>query len=71
MYSTKGEIMHREGQVRKGKETERITGTHQLESAQGGLSQERQRNQASDGHSLSGEGTGRIKSGKGKKLSEQ
>jgi hypothetical protein len=35
---------HREGHVRKGKETGRVTGTHGLEKAQGESSQEKQRN---------------------------
>jgi hypothetical protein len=38
-----------------GKETELATGTHVLESADGGTSQNGKRNRASDGHSPTGE----------------
>jgi hypothetical protein len=56
--------------VRKWKESERVTGTHELERAQGGSSEEMERKRSSDRHSLPREGTGRVKSGNAKKASE-
>src|SRR6267142_1062820 len=60
---------HREGQVRTLKETEHARGTHSLSSAQGGSSQDTERNRACEGHSLSIERTGTVKSGHQKKPS--
>jgi hypothetical protein len=44
-----------EEQVRMANETERATGTHSLENADGGTSQNGKRNRASNGHSRPGE----------------
>jgi hypothetical protein len=60
-----------EGQVRIGKETKQATGTHQLESADGGTSQSGKRNRASNGHSQTGEHRQRAKSESEKKLNER
>jgi len=51
-----------EGQVKTLKETEQVRGTHSLSSAQGGSSKDTKRNRAHEGHSLSVERTGRVKS---------
>jgi hypothetical protein len=61
----------REGQTRKCKQSKGTTGTHQLESARRGSSQVRQRKRARDRHSLSGEPTGRVRSGKAKRAGER
>jgi hypothetical protein len=48
-----------------GKETGRETGTHQLESADGGTSQNRKKNRGSDRYSPTGEQTkGQVRMGK-------
>jgi hypothetical protein len=52
-------------------ETERATGTHSLENADGGTSQNGKRNRASDGHSRPGEYRWRDKSKWEKRLSER
>jgi hypothetical protein len=59
------------GQVRTRKESEQTRGTHILESADRGTSQDTRRIRASDGHSLSGERRPRDKSGHGKNPSER
>jgi hypothetical protein len=48
----------REDQVKLLKETERARGTHELLSAQGGSSQDTERNQAHEGHSQTVKCTG-------------
>jgi len=48
-----------------------VRGTHFLETAERGTSQDMERKQLSKGHSLSRDGRGRDKSGHGKKLMEQ
>ena len=48
------------------KESERARGTHSLETASGGPSQDSERIRTSEGHSPSGDGIGRDKSGHGK-----
>ena len=53
--------MHREGQVRILKETECARGTHILSSAQGGSSQDTEKNRAHEGHLLSVKHTRRVK----------
>jgi hypothetical protein len=60
-----------EGQVRVGKETERETGTHLLERADGRTNQIGKRNRARDGHSLPGEGRRKDKSDCQKKPSKR
>ena len=55
---------HREGQVRRRKETDRAMRTHFLETAHGGTSQETERNRTSDAHSLSGDRKWKDKPGK-------
>ena len=62
---------HREGQVRSRKETDRAMRTHTLETAQGGTSQDTERNRPSNAHSPTGDHTGRDKSGHGKKSTER
>jgi hypothetical protein len=62
--------MQTEGQVRTWKEFKQATGTHGLESADQGTSQDMGRVRASDGHSLSGERRQRDKLGHGKNPSE-
>ena len=62
---------HRKGQVRTRNETDRAMRTHQLETAQGGTSQDMERNRPSDAHSHSGDRTGRDKSGHGNKPTER
>ena len=61
----------REGLVRTWKETDRLTRTHFLETASGGICQDMERNQPSDAHSLSGDGIGRDLSGHRKNPTEQ
>ena len=63
---------HREGQVRTRKESDRARGTHELETALGGTSQNTERIRPSKGHSHPGDGIGgtsqdmeRIRSSKG------
>jgi hypothetical protein len=46
--------VNREGQVRTRKASERVRGTHFLESTSGGISQDTERIQASKGHSRAG-----------------
>ena len=58
---------HREGQVRIRKETDRARGTHSLETASGGTSQDTERNRPSEVHLLSGDRIGRDKSRYGNK----
>ena len=62
---------HRKGQVRTGKETDRAMRTHVLGTAQGGTSQDRERNRPSDAHSRPGDRTGRDKSGHRNKPTER
>ena len=62
---------HREGQVRTRKESDRAMGTHFLETASGGTSQDTERLQPSKGHSLSGDGIGRDRSGHRKDPTER
>jgi hypothetical protein len=62
--------MQTEGQVRTWEEFKQATGTHGLESADQGTSQDMGRVRASDGHSLSGERRQRDKLGHGKNPSE-
>ena len=54
---------HRKGQVRIRRETNRARGTHSLETASGGTSQDTERNRPSEGHSHPGDRIGRDKSG--------
>ena len=61
---------HRERQVRTREESDRARGTHSLETALGGTSQDTESIRPSDGHSLSGDGIGRDKSGHGKHPTE-
>ena len=56
----------REGQVRTQKESDRPRTTHQLETAQGGTSQDTERIRPTEAHSLPGDRTGRDKSEHGK-----
>ena len=60
---------HREGQVRPQKESDHATGTHILEMASGGTSQNTKRKRLGDvhWHSLPGDRVGRDKSGRGKR----
>ena len=62
---------HREGQVRTQKESHRAMGTHPLETASGRTSQYTQRIPPSDGHSHTGDGIGRDKSGYRKNPTER
>ena len=57
----------REGQVRTQKQSDQARGTHELETAEGGTSQDMERKQLSKGHSQTGDGRGRDKSGHRKK----
>jgi len=50
------------------KETDRSRGTHILETAEGGTSQDTEGNRQTKGHSLPGDHRGRDKSGHRKKL---
>jgi hypothetical protein len=59
------------GTVRIWRKFKRVTGTHQLESADGGTHQGIERILASEGHSRSGECKGRGESGQGNNLSKQ
>ena len=54
---------HREGQVWTQKESNRAMGTHQLETASGGTSQDTETIPQSEGHSPTGDGIGRDMSG--------
>ena len=54
---------HREGQVRIQKESHRAMGTHQLQTTSGRTSQDTERIPPKDGHSPTGDGIGRNKSG--------
>ena len=56
---------HREGHVRTQKESDRAKGTHILETASGGTSQETEIIRPSEGHSLPGDSIGWDKSGHG------
>ena len=56
---------HREGPVRTQKESDRARGTHILETASGGTSQETEIIRPSEGHSLPGDSIGWDKSGHG------
>jgi len=47
-----------------------VRGTHKLETAEGGTSQDTERKQMSEGHSQTGDRRGRDKSGHGKKANE-
>ena len=49
---------HQEGQVRIQKESDRARGTHSLETASGGTSQDTERIRPGKGHSHSGDGIG-------------
>ena len=62
---------HQEGQVTTRKVSDRERGTHSLETVSGGTSQDTQRIRPSAGHSLSGDGIGRDKSGHGKILTSR
>ena len=62
---------HREGQVKTRKETDRARGTHKLETASGGRSQDTERNRPSKGHSRPGDRIGSDKSRYGKKPTGQ
>ena len=57
---------HREGQIRIQKEYNRARGTHILETALGGTSQDVERIRPSEEHSLSGNGVRRDKSAHGR-----
>src|SRR5579863_8793849 len=61
----------RGGQVRTWKESDQTRGTHGLEMAEEGTSQDTQIKQLSKGHSLSGDSRGTDKSGHGKKVIKQ
>ena len=60
-----------DGVVRTQKGTDREMNTHVLETTGGGCCQDRERNQLSKAHSLSGDGRGRYLSGHGKKLTDR
>jgi len=60
-----------DGQVRTRKESKRVRGTHELESADGRTSQDTEGIQASEGHSQTGEHRWTDKSGHGRNLSER
>src|SRR6266850_173067 len=60
-----------DGQVRTRKESKRVRGTHELESADGRTSQDTEGIQASEGHSHTGERRRTDKSGHGRNPSEQ
>ena len=62
---------HRKGQVRTRKECNRAKRTHSLETASGRTSQDTEKKGPSDGHSHSGNGIGRDKSGHGKNITER
>ena len=61
----------REGQVRTWKESDQARGTHSLEMAEEGTSQDMERMWPSKGHSLPGDGRERDKSRHGKKVTKQ
>jgi len=61
----------REGQVRTRKESDRLRHTHFLEMAEGGTSQDTERKRPTEGHSQTGDGRGRDKSGHRKKVTNQ
>jgi len=61
----------REGQVRTWKQSDQARGTHRLEIAEGGISQDMERKQPSKGHSQTGDGRGRDKSGHRKKVTKK
>ena len=54
---------HRGGQIRTQKQSHSVRGTHILETASGGISQDTETIPPSEGHSLPGDGIGRDKSG--------
>ena len=60
-----------EGQVRTQKESSSVRGTHCLETAQEGTSQDTERRQPSKGHLLSGDSRGRDKSGHRRKATRK
>ena len=60
----------REGLVRIQKASKQVRGTHDLETTGGGISQDTERKQASDRHSLSVDHRERHLSGDGKKVTE-
>jgi hypothetical protein len=62
---------HQGGQVRTWKESNRARGTHFLERASEGTSQDTERIWPCEGHSLPGDHTGRDKSGHGKNPTER
>ena len=62
---------HRERQVRTQKESDPVRGTHSLETASGGISQDIERIRPSEGHSHPGDGIGMGKSGHGKDWTER
>jgi hypothetical protein len=62
---------HRDGQVRTQKESDRARCTYQLETTLGGTSQDMERIQLSEGHSLPGDHIGRDKSGHRKNPTER
>ena len=62
---------HQEEQVRTRKESDRARGTHILETASGGTTQETERIRPSKGHSRTGHGAGRDNSGHGKNWTER
>ena len=59
-----------EGQIKIEKESNRMGGTYQLETAEGEISQDTERKRLSEGHSLSEDRRGRGKSGHGKKVTK-
>ena len=61
----------RERLVRTRKEIDRASGTHFLETAEGGTCQDTERNRPSEGYSLPGNGRERNLSGHGKKPTKQ
>ena len=60
----------REGQVRTWKESNQARGTYKLEIAEGWTSQDMERKQPSEGHSLPGDSRRRDKSGYIKKVTK-
>ena len=62
---------HRDRQVRTQKQSHRVRGTHILETASRGTSQDTERVAPSEGHSPTGDSIGRDKSGHGKNPTER
>jgi len=59
------------GQVKTWKESDQARGTHQLETTEGGTSQDTEKKGPSKGHSLPGDHRERVKAGHGKKATKQ